>query len=203
MSTIKDIPYKELKLSQVFDLQMGKTPSRNNPQYWEGRNKWLSISDLDGDKIVTKTREAITDLALQDTNIKKVPQGTVVMSFKLSIGKTAITGEDMYTNEAIMAFHIKDGYEVDTDFLYHWCKSNNWLDTTNKAVMGLTLNKATMMDKEIKLPDISRQKEIAIKLNKVDDTLLIGRKQLEMLDLLIKSRYCENYNKSLIWGMYA
>ena len=193
MSTIKDIPYKELKLSQVFDLQMGKTPSRNNPQYWEGRNKWLSISDLDGDKIVTKTREAITDLALQDTNIKKVPQGTVVMSFKLSIGKTAITGEDMYTNEAIMAFHIKDGYEVDTDFLYHWCKSNNWLATTNKAVMGLTLNKATMMDKEIKLPDISRQKEIAIKLNKVDDALLIGRKQLEMLDLLIKSRFIEMF----------
>lgn len=203
MSIVKGIAYKKYKLSQVFDLQMGKTPSRNNPQYWEGCNKWLSISDLDGGKIVTKTREAITNLALQDTNIKKVPQGTVVMSFKLSIGKTAITGEDMYTNEAIMAFHIKDGYEVDTDFLYHWCKSNNWLDTTNKAVMGLTLNKATMMDKEIKLPDISKQKEIAVRLNKVDDALVVGRKQLEMMDLLVKSRYCENYNKSFIWGMAA
>lgn len=198
MSIVKGIAYKKYKLSQVFDLQMGKTPSRNNPQYWEGCNKWLSISDLDGGKIVTKTREAITNLALQDTNIKKVPQGTVVMSFKLSIGKTAITGEDMYTNEAIMAFHIKDGYEVDTDFLYHWCKSNNWLDTTNKAVMGLTLNKATMMDKEIKLPDISKQKEIAVRLNKVDDALVVGRKQLEMMDLLVKSRFIEMFGNPVV-----
>lgn len=193
MSISKDISCQKLKLSQVFDLQMGKTPSRNNPQYWNGCNKWLAISDLDGGKIITKTREAITDLAIQDTNIKKVPKGTVVMSFKLSIGKTAITGEDMYTNEAIMAFHIKDNYEVDTHYLYHWCKSNNWLDTTNKAVMGLTLNKATMMDKEIKLPAISIQKEIAIKLNKIDNAIALGRSQLENLNLLVKSRFIEMF----------
>lgn len=95
----------KVKLSQAFDLQMGKTPSRNNTSYWNGNKKWISIADIgNAGKYISETKECISDVAISESGIKIVPKGTVVMSFKLSIGKTAITAEDMYTNEAIMAF---------------------------------------------------------------------------------------------------
>ena len=95
----------KIKLRQAFDLQMGKTPARNRLDYWSGDRKWISIADVgNAGKLVTKTKESITEAGIEGSGIKVVPQGTVIMRFKLSIGKTAITSEGMYTNEAIMAF---------------------------------------------------------------------------------------------------
>ena len=111
----------EVKLKDAFELQMGKTPARNNSQYWDGNNKWISIADIGkAGKFISDTKECITDSAVAKSGIKAVPKGTLIMSFKLSIGKTAITAEDMFTNEAIMAFIDKGVYDIDTNYLYHY-----------------------------------------------------------------------------------
>ena len=182
----------KIKLKQAFDLQMGKTPARNRPDYWNGENKWISIADIGNTgKFLVKTKESITEAGIEGSGIKVVPQGTVIMSFKLSIGKTAITSEDMYTNEAIMAFIDNGKFAVDTDYLYHLCCGTNWTAGTNKAVMGLTLNKATLLEKEIPLPDINEQHEIATKLDKIDAIIAERQQQLELIDQLVKSRFIE------------
>ena len=97
----------------VFDLQMGKTPDRKNFSLFEGDNTWVSIKDLDG-KYISNSKECISDEAAK--NIRLVKRGTVIMSFKLTIGKTAIAGKDLYTNEAIMAFNLRNGYDIDASF---------------------------------------------------------------------------------------
>ena len=182
----------KIKLRQAFDLQMGKTPARNRPDYWNGDHKWISIADIgNAGKFLTKTKESITKAGIDGSGIKVVPQGTVIMSFKLSIGKTAITSEDMYTNEAIMAFIDNGKFAVDTDYLYHLCCGTNWTAGTNKAVMGLTLNKATLLEKEIPLPDINEQHEIATKLDKIDAIIAERQQQLELIDQAVKSRFIE------------
>ena len=181
-----------IKLRQAFDLQMGKTPARNRPDYWNGDHKWISIADIgNAGKFLTKTMESITKAGIDGSGIKVVPQGTVIMSFKLSIGKTAITSEDMYTNEAIMAFIDNGKFAVDTDYLYHLCCGTNWTAGTNKAVMGLTLNKATLLEKKIPLPDINEQHEIATKLDKIDAIIAERQQQLELIDQAVKSRFIE------------
>lgn len=181
-----------IKLRQAFDLQMGKTPARNRPDYWNGDHKWISIADIgNAGKFLTKTKESITKAGIDGSGIKVVPQGTVIMSFKLSIGKTAITSEDMYTNEAIMAFIGNGKFAVDTDYLYHLCCGTNWTAGTNKAVMGLTLNKATLLEKKIPLPDINEQHEIATKLDKIDAIIAERQQQLELIDQAVKSRFIE------------
>ena len=78
---------------------MGKTPSRNNPNYWNTNdNKWIAIGDLSqSGKYICETREWISDSAVKESGIRMIPANTVVMSFKLSIGKTAITSENMYS----------------------------------------------------------------------------------------------------------
>ena len=182
----------KIKLRQAFDLQMGKTPARNRPDYWSGDRKWISIADIGNTgKYITETKESITEAGIEGSGIKVVPQGTVIMSFKLSIGKTAITSEDMYTNEAIMAFIDNGKFAVDTDYLYHLCCGTNWTAGTNKAVMGLTLNKATLLEKEIPLPDINEQHEIANKLDKIDAIIAERQQQLALIDQAVKSRFIE------------
>ena len=187
-----------IKLRQAFDLQMGKTPARNRPDYWNGDHKWISIADIgNAGKFLTKTKESITKAGIDGSGIKVVPQGTVIMSFKLSIGKTAITSEDMYTNEAIMACIDNGKFAVDTDYLYHLCCGTNWTAGTNKAVMGLTLNKATLLEKEIPLPDINEQHEIATKLDKIDAIIAERQQQLELIDQAVKSRFIELFGEPL------
>ena len=189
----------KVKLSDVFELQMGKTPSRANNSYWfNGNNSWVSIADLSTcEKYVENTKEAITDIAVLESGIKSVPADTVIMSFKLSLGKTAITTESIYTNEAIIAFIPNGKYKISTDYFYHFCSNKDWNYGTNRAVMGATLNKSTLNEIEIFLPDFELQVEIAQKMDKVDKLIFLRKKQLDKLDELVKSRFVEMFGNPL------
>lgn len=183
-----------VKLADAFELQMGKTPDRSDASCWNGAHKWVSIADLTkAGKCITETKETISDLGVSKSGIKQVPKGTVIMSFKLSIGKTAITTEGLYTNEAIMAFIDKGIYDIDTDYIYHLFASKDWSNGTNKAVLGLTLNKATLGQIEIEIPPITEQKQAVIVLDKVDQLISLRKKQLQKLDDLVKSRFVEMF----------
>ena len=185
---------KMVKLCDMFTLQMGKTPSRDNSAYWNGTHKWVSIADLGkATKIIVDTKECITDLAVSETGIKATPKDTVVMSFKLSIGKTAVTAEEIYTNEAIMSFIDKGIYDFDIDYIYHLFSGKDWSEGTNKAVMGVTLNKATLSQIIIPLPPIEEQQKIAHNLGKVTYLIEVCNAILEKLDLLVKSRFVEMF----------
>lgn len=177
-----------IKLSDAFKLQMGKTPSREISQYWGGTFSWISIADINDEKYISKTKECITSKGIHDSGIKIVPKDTVIMSFKLSIGKTAITHSDMYTNEAIMSFIDKKIYKIDTEYFYYALSSLNWKNIGNRAVMGTTINKSILSNIEISIPDIKQQKNIANIFSKIDSLINERKQQLSKLDQLVKSR---------------
>ena len=180
-------------MEELFDLQMGKTPSRNNPDYWgTSDNKWISIADLSKcGKYICETKECISDDAVEDSGISKIPANTVVMSFKLSIGKTAITAEEMYSNEAIMSFRDKHTTELMPEYIYYLLLAHDWDEGTNKAVMGKTLNKATLSKVEVGIHSIDKQTEIVEVLNKVAAIIEARQQQLQKLDELVKARFVE------------
>ena len=174
---------------------MGKTPSRNNPDYWcTEDNKWISIADLTKTgKYISDTKEFLSDAAVKESGIKIIPANTVIMSFKLSIGKTAITAEDMYSNEAIMAFHDKHAVDILPEYIFYLFKYRNWDESSNKAVMGKTLNKATLAEMEIDVCSIKKQREIVAVLDKMMRVLVNREKELFLLDNLIKARFVEMF----------
>ena len=186
---------EKVRISDAFDLRMGKTPSRKNPSYWcDGSNDWVSIADLGSfGKYVGGTKERINDLAIAESGIKPAPANTVLMSFKLSLGKVSITTSPVYTNEAIMAFVDKGTYSVDPSFMYHQCRTKDWTDGTNTAVMGKTLNKKTLGQATIFLPELAEQKSIAARLDFVDYQINSANKQLSDFDSLVKSRFVEMF----------
>lgn len=183
------------RLDEVFNLQMGKTPSRNNTDYWiNGQYDWISIADLGGyQKYVEKTKEKISALAIQESGIKCVPANTVIMSFKLSLGKTAITKNSVYTNEAIMAFIPTGRYAVLPDYFYYLFSARDWTKGTNRAVMGTTLNKATLSAISVEVPPLDEQRCIVATLDKVSDLIYKRRQQLNKLDEMVKARFVEMF----------
>ena len=178
----------------VFDLQMGKTPDRKNFSLFEGDNTWVSIKDLDG-KYISSSKECISDEAAK--NIKLVKRGTVIMSFKLTVGKTAIAGKDLYTNEAIMAFNLRNGYDIDASFLYYYLKNYRW-EGSNKAVMGITLNKATISKHKIAIPPKPTQLSIVSELDKLNELIRIKKEQLKDYDTLAQSIFYEMFGDPVV-----
>ncbi len=179
------------RFDEVFDLQMGKTPDRKNPEYFGGNNVWVSIRDLK-DKEIADSNEHITNLAVSNTNIRKVKKGTVIMSFKLTVGKCGIAATDLYTNEAIMAFNTKEYYDIHPSFLYYYLQCYHWVGS-NKAVMGITLNKATISKHYISIPPLSTQLSIVSELDKINELIRLKKEQLKDFDNLAQSIFYEMF----------
>ena len=184
-----DKGWSESLVKDEFKLSMGKTPARNNPECWDnGNHKWVSISDMSSYARYTgDTSEYITDYAIADSGIKPVPKGTIIMSFKLSIGRTAITSEDIYTNEAIMAFADFDEKKFNIDFLHFLIANKNWLLGAKQAVKGQTLNKESIGNAKIIIPPIEMQEQFASIYNQADKSEFELRKSIEAIDQVIKS----------------
>lgn len=184
-----------VKVAEVFNLQMGKTPSRKKMEYWNtGEYDWVSIKDLGSyGRFVGRTKETISELGRIESGIKQVPANTLLMSFKLSLGKTSITTRPIYTNEAIMAFLDKGTFQFDLGYMWHQFRTKDWATGTNMAVMGETLNKKTLGSALIRLPDLRTQRLVASCLDVIQSQLEIAGKKLECLDTLVKSRFVEMF----------
>ena len=96
-----------------FEMSIGKTPPRTQKQWFtKGSNgiPWVSISDMKDTMFVQETAEELTQDACENYNIKVIPKGTILLSFKLTVGRVAFAGADVCTNEAIAHFQ-KEGDE--------------------------------------------------------------------------------------------
>lgn len=184
--------WKTCKFADVFDLQMGKTPSRDNPTYWGDDNMWVSIADMNEQKYMSATKEGITDVAVQESGIKPIPKGTVIMSFKLSIGKVSITTSKLYTNEAIMGFIEKEEGTLVPEYLYYYLKGYKW-EGANKAAMGMTLNKKTIAENTISYPPVAEQAKIVEELDCLSGIIEKKKQQLKELDALAQSIFFEMF----------
>jgi type I restriction enzyme S subunit len=179
-------------LSELCDINIGKTPARANKDYWGQGHTWVSISDLKS-KVIVETKEEITDNALAETNIKQVPKGTLLMSFKLSIGKLAFAGKDLYTNEAIVSLPVKEGIQLNKHYLYYVLKFIP-LKGGNQAAMGKTLNKKSLSALSIPLPPtLDDQKRIAKILSDCEALIQKRKDSIELLDELLKSTFLEMF----------
>lgn len=127
---------------------------------------WVSIADMSRNgRVISETKEQITLIGAKESNVKLLLQGTLLFSFKLSIGKVAFAGRDLYTNEAIAGLPIKNQNELDKEYLFYFLQQLDF-SSAQKAVKGGTLNKAKMQDLEILVPPIAEQRKIVEKIEK-------------------------------------
>lgn len=185
--------YPNVPLGQICNIEIGRTPSRNQPKYWGNGYSWLSIADMKNFKFLSETKEQVTDLAIRECNMKLVSQGTLLFSFKLSVGKVGIASKDLFTNEAIAALKIKSEKEVYQPFLYHALGALKFEGKGDRAVKGITLNKAKLRELLIPLPPLPEQKRIAEILDKAD---ALRQKNIQLLaayDELLQATFLDMF----------
>jgi type I restriction enzyme S subunit len=157
-------------MKDLLEFDLGKTPDRKISKYWkDGVYPWISISDMIDDSVITKTKEKITDIALQEKfNGNLVPKGTLIMSFKLTIGKMSILGVDAQHNEAIISIKfLLDHENIQRDYLMKTLPLFTSYANTTDAIKGETLNSKILSRLLIAVPPINEQKRINGKLNKI------------------------------------
>lgn len=154
--------WRSVPVASIARIEIGGTPAREQPTFWADEASgyaWASIADLNSE-VVVETAEYISDLGVKSSNVKLVPTGTPIMSFKLTIGRTSLAGRDLYTNEAIAAF-FPDRAQVDPRFLFHVLPGAARSVITDVAIKGATLNKKSLSSMQLLLPPIGEQRRIA------------------------------------------
>ena len=172
-----DIPdsWEWVRFKDLVDYSMGKTPPRKETEYWSnGTLPWVSIADLVADGTVTATKECVNSFAAENTFKGKISKaGTLLMSFKLTVGKVSILGIDAFHNEAIISIYpFVDPDKITTMFLFATLPLLSQSGDTKSAIKGNTLNSDSLDALLIPLPPIMEQKRIFDKLHELTTPLL-------------------------------
>lgn len=146
----------------LVDFKLGRTPPRGSAVYWkEGKYPWVSISDMTPNGVVTDTAEKVSQKAYDAVfRGKLVPKGSLLMSFKLTIGRVSRLGMPAFHNEAIISFQ-PNPEEISPEYLGYYLSQLNYKDYQDTAIKGQTLNKGKLNALEIALPPLPEQKKIA------------------------------------------
>lgn len=166
------------KIEDISKVNKGFTPNTKNDEYWDELNEnWLSIAGMT-QKYLYKGNKGITEKGA--SKHVKVDKDTLIMSFKLTLGKLAIVKEPIYTNEAICHFVWKES-NVNTEYMYYYLNSINISTFGAQAVKGVTLNNDSINSIIVKLPVIQEQNKIAYFFNKLDKLIEKQSSKVELL----------------------
>lgn len=159
------------RLPEVAAYSVGKTPPTKESRFW-GLNQipWVSIADMPDGGIVRTTARTITADAVKEVFRKPIiPAGTLLMSFKLTIGKIALLGIEAYHNEAIIS--LTPAANVSRDYLFRVLPLRAIGGESRDAIMGATLNSQSLARILIPLPPLAEQRRIVARLEELMDFL--------------------------------
>lgn len=153
------------KLDELAEIELGKTPARANAAFWDEKretgNVWLSIADLlkAQENVVVDSKEYVSDKGA--ALCKLVPKGTLLVSFKLTLGRLAFAGRDLYTNEAIAALTLFNERELSKEFLFWFLQFFDWVKEAENDVKlkGMTLNKAKLKELPVHFPKSHQEQQ--------------------------------------------
>lgn len=154
-------------------MNMGKTPPRGEQAYWSsGIYPWVSISDMvDGGKILN-TREKISEIAASHIfHSQPSPKGSLLMSFKLTIGKISILDVDAYHNEAIVTINPFLRQDIVSLYLMTFLPMLSLQGDSKDAIKGMTLNSKSLYNILLPLPPLKEVSRIISKVKIVSSKI--------------------------------
>lgn len=184
----------------IVYYSMGKTPPRKEKEYWENpKFAWISIADLVSNGFIYETKEKVNQYSVDKIFKNKVSvAGTLLMSFKLTVGKVSILGIDAYHNEAIISIYpfINDE-NIMRDYLFFILPLISQYGNIKSAIKGNTLNSDSLDLLYIPLPPIEEQKRIVNKLNQLMPLIEEYEEKENKLNELDK-KFPERLKKSIL-----
>ena len=171
-----DIPdsWEWVRFCNIVNYSIGKTPPRKEDVYWKNPvHSWVSIADMVADGHIIKTKEAVNDYAANVSfKGKKSLAGTLLMSFKLTVGKVSILDIDAFHNEAIISIYpFVDDDKIMTSYLFTVLPLISQLGETKTAIKGNTLNSESLDNLWIPLPPLNEQDRICKRIKELNPVL--------------------------------
>ncbi|MBQ3235131.1 MAG: restriction endonuclease subunit S [Clostridia bacterium] len=163
-----------VRFPQLVYFELGKTPDRQTDKFWnKGIYPWFSIADMQDKKTITETKDKISEIALQEKfNGSLSPKGTLLMSFKLTVGRTSILGVDAVHSEAIISIFP---YVYDSNIIRNYLMNTlgllvNYVEQTD-AIKGATLNSSKLKSMFIPVPPLVEQERIVKEIERFEPLL--------------------------------
>ena len=197
-----DIPdtWEWVRFCNVVNYSMGKTPPRKEDVYWKNPvHSWVSIADMVADGHIIKTKEAVNDYAANVSfKGKKSLAGTLLMSFKLTVGKVSILDIDAFHNEAIISIYpFVDDDKIMTSYLFTVLPLMSQLGETKTAIKGNTLNSESLDNLWIPLPPLNEQDRICKRIKELNP-VLSNYSEIEQEVELLNKYFPEQLKKSIL-----
>ena len=188
------------KVKDYYKLQTGFTPDTKKQFYYDDEEgyDWVTISDLSNEKFVFDTKNKISQIYIDEKNPEIIPKGSLLYSFKLSVGQVAFAGKDIYSNEAIASFLNNDNCNL--KFLYY--SSFMIIENANENIYGAKLlNQNLINNAYIIFPPLEEQELIADyldnKVKEIDNIISKTQETIEEYKKYKQSVITESVTKGL------
>lgn len=181
------------KLGDVCTIVSGTTPKTSVSEYWDGNINWITPAELNEDTVViNESKRKITKAGVNSCGLSPFPAGTVILSSRAPIGKTAIAGTEMYCNQGFKNLICSD--KIHNKYLFWFLRSKTeMLNSLGRGATFKEISKSIVENIEIPLPDLPTQQRIADTLDKVSEGIEVCRRILGELDLMVKAKFGEMF----------
>ena len=177
------------KLSEILTLIGGGTPKTTNSSYWGGNIPWLSVVDFNNDnRYVHTTEKTITEEGVENSSTKILPQGSLILSARGTVGALAQLAKPMAFNQSCYGIIAKE--QTTNDFLYYLLKDVvEDLQAKGHGSVFNTITRDTFDTITVNLPSLDEQKRIAEILGSLDDKIELLQKQNKTLEDMAKALF--------------
>ena len=184
---------RRVRLGDVCEVVSGATPKTSVPGYWGGDINWVTPAELDGETVyVNDTAKHLTNEGFRSASLHMMAPGTVLLTSRAPIGKTAIAGVEMCCNQGFKNLVCSEA--IDNEFLLYYLRFNKAaLQSMGRGATFSELSKRDVEGIRITLPPLSEQRGAVRRLSAIGKVIINARRQLSLLDGLVKSRFVEMF----------
>lgn len=186
----------KVKLESICTIVSGSTPQSSCPEYWGGSIKWVTPAEIsDETHYIKDTERHITEEGMRSCHLRMMPSGTVLLSSRAPIGKTAITKSAMCCNQGFK--NLICGNSISNEYLYYFLKSKtDELKSIGRGATFKEISKKQVESITINLPALDEQNRRTAALGQIDMLLKQNRKLTGIIDDLVKSRFVEMFGEA-------
>lgn len=178
--------WKVGRADDFYQINIGKTPPRKEHK-WFSTNPadkiWVSIANMGNSGIfISDSSEYLTKEAVDRHNIIMVPRNTILLSFKLTVGRVAIADKELTTNEAIARFILSDDKYM--EYLYLYLKNFDYNSLGSTSSIATAVNSKTIKGMQMLQPSDKIIDAFHIQVNPIFEKIRSLTKESSRLSLL-------------------
>ena len=182
----------KVRLGDICEVISGSTPKTNVPEYWNGTLKWITPAEIGKECYIFDSERHISEEGAKSANLRPLPPGTVILSSRAPIGKTAIAGCKLYCNQGFKNLICSSA--LMPEYLYYFLSCNTHkLNLLGRGATFKELSKSIVENIEIPLINLIQQKYIVHILQNIDRLITKYSNACSILNEIVKSRFMEMF----------